>query len=69
MATNVPPETADILKIKSSQKSSNFQVPLCGKIWLQLELPRRSFEGLESTHVSTTGHGVVGDLYNSVHSR
>lgn len=34
----------------------------------KLELPRRSFVGLESTHVATTGNGVVGDLYNSVQS-
>lgn len=36
---------------------------------MQLVLPRRSFVGLKSTHVATTGNGVVGDLYNSVQSR
>lgn len=58
MATNVPPKNVDILKNKEFREVF--------KVWLQLELPRRSFVGLEPTHVATTGNGVAGDLYNSV---
>lgn len=40
---------------------------LWSRVWL--ELPLRSFKGLESTHTAPTGNGVVGDLYDSGHSR
>lgn len=35
---------------------------------LLLELPRRSFVGLEPACAATAGNGVAGDLYNSVES-
>lgn len=51
---------------KSLQIFRSFHV---ADLWLWLELPRRSFEGFESAHSAATGDGVVGDLYNSAHSR
>lgn len=69
MATSVPPKTVDLLKIKSSEKSSDFELLQSGRIWMRLELSLRSFVGLEAPHVASTGNRVVGDLYNSVQSR
>lgn len=60
VALTVPPTTAEILKIKEFRKFF--------KIWLLLELPWRSFIGLEPACIATTGNGVAGDLYNSVQS-
>lgn len=64
MATNVPTKTADTLKRKFSKCSGAFQ---SSRLWS--ELPLRSFEGFESTHVGAAGNGVAGDLNNPVHSR
>lgn len=61
VASNVPPKTVDILKNKEFRKI--FKVPS------PLELPRRSFVRLKPASTATTGDGVAGDLYNSVHPR